>query len=100
MVPIILKDRNKGNIQHDIMILERINVSIWGLCILKRICQQCHAEMVNDCAVTVQGGMYGIKISRKGNGLFNKASAIPKAAVCPNCGGVAFYIDEYKQFKK
>jgi ribosomal protein L28 len=56
--------------------------------------------MIDDCSVTVQGGMYGIKISQKGNGMFNKVSAIPKAAICPNCGNVIFYIDEFKQFKK
>lgn len=56
--------------------------------------------MVSDCSVTVQGGMYGIKISQKGSGMFNKVSAVPKAAVCPDCGNVTFYIDEYKQFIK
>ena len=47
-----------------------------------------------------EGGMYGIKISKRRNGLFNKVSAKPKAAVCPNCGYVSFYIDEYKEFSE
>ena len=54
--------------------------------------------MIIDCNVNVEGGVYGIKISKKGNGLFNKVSAKPKAAVCSNCGYVSFYIEDYKEF--
>ncbi len=61
-------------------------------------CNQCQKEMIEECKVNVEGGMYGIKISKKGKGLFNNVSAKPKAAVCPSCGYVAFYIDEYKEF--
>ncbi|WP_310362994.1 nucleic acid-binding protein [Neobacillus drentensis] len=67
---------------------------------MKKKCNQCQSEMLEDCYVTVQGGMYGIKIRKKGKGLFNRVSAIPKAAVCPNCGNVHFYIDEFKEFIK
>jgi len=63
-------------------------------------CNQCQIEMIVDCDVNVEGGMYGIKISKKGKGLFKKVSAKPKAAVCSNCGYVSFYIDEYKEFGK
>lgn len=55
--------------------------------------------MVTDCGVNVEGVMYGIKIFKKSKGLFNKVSEKPKASVCPNCGYVAFYIDNYKKFK-
>ncbi|MEH7239473.1 nucleic acid-binding protein [Bacillus sp. JJ1562] len=61
-------------------------------------CYQCNVKMVLDCSVKVEGVMYGIKISKKGKGLFNNISAKPKAAVCPNCGYVSFYIDDYKKF--
>ncbi len=44
--------------------------------------------------------MYGIKISQKGKGIFNSVSAKPKASVSPKCGYVAFYIDEFREFKK
>ncbi len=54
--------------------------------------------MIVDCDVNVEGGMYGIKISKKRKGLFKRVSAKPKAAVCSNCGYVSFYIDEYKEF--
>jgi hypothetical protein len=53
--------------------------------------------MVGDCQVSLEGEAYGIKISKKGKGLFNKVTAKPKAAVCPNWY-VAFYVDDYKQF--
>ncbi|WP_342614676.1 nucleic acid-binding protein [Peribacillus frigoritolerans] len=66
---------------------------------MKRICNQCQTEMINDCKVNVQGGMNGIKISQK-KGIFNSVSANPKASVCPNCGYVAFYIDEFREFNK
>ncbi|WP_246943530.1 nucleic acid-binding protein [Bacillus pinisoli] len=63
-------------------------------------CHQCQTEMVRDCNVTVEGGMYGIKISKKRKGLFNKVSAKTKAAVCSSCGYVALYIDEYNDFRE
>ncbi|MDR7071549.1 nucleic acid-binding protein [Fictibacillus barbaricus] len=67
---------------------------------MKRICSQCQTEMIADCEVTVQRAMYGIKISQKRKGFFNNVSAVPKSAVCPNCGNVILYIDEFKAFKK
>ncbi len=67
---------------------------------MKRVCNQCQTEMIEDCSVNVERGMYGIKITQKGQGIFNNVSAKPKAAICPKCGYVAFYIDEFKEFKK
>ncbi|MGG0284705.1 nucleic acid-binding protein [Peribacillus butanolivorans] len=67
---------------------------------MKKICSQCQTEMIEDCAVNVQGGAYGITIRQKRKGIFNSVSAKPKASVCPNCGYVAFYIDEYREFSK
>ena len=65
---------------------------------MRRTCAQCKTEMIEDCTVSVEGARYGIKISKKGKGLFNRISAKPKASVCPNCGFVAFYIDEFRAF--
>lgn len=62
---------------------------------MKRICNQCQTEMIDECKVNVLGEMNGIKISQK-KGLFNCVSANPKASVCPNCGYVAFYIDNFQ----
>ena len=62
-------------------------------------CIQCQSEMTDDCRVTVEGDLSGIKISKKGQGLFKKITAKTKAAVCPNCGYVSFYVENYKDFK-
>ena len=55
--------------------------------------------MVTDCSVSVEADTYGLRIFKKSKGLFNKVSGKPKGSVCPNCGYVAFYIDNYKDFK-
>lgn len=65
---------------------------------MKRICNQCKIEMIEGCSVNVECSLYGIKIKKKGTGVLNGVSAKPKAAVCPNCGEVVFYIDDYKDF--
>jgi hypothetical protein len=56
--------------------------------------------MIKDCGVNVQYDLTGITISKKGTGFFNKVTAKTKAAVCPNCGYVALYIDDYEKFKE
>lgn len=56
--------------------------------------------MVDDCSVSVEGALYGIRIKRKGKGLFSSVSEVPKAAVCPSCGNVVFYIENYKALTK
>jgi ribosomal protein L28 len=56
--------------------------------------------MINDCNVSVEYDLSGITISQKRKGLFKNVSAKTKAAVCPNCGNVTFYIDEYEKFIK
>lgn len=67
---------------------------------MERICHQCQTEMIKDCKVNVEYDLSGITISQKRKGLFNNVSAKTKAAVCPNCGNVAFYIDDYQIFNK
>ncbi|WP_156424298.1 hypothetical protein [Bacillus sp. FJAT-27445] len=67
---------------------------------MERNCHQCQTEMIKDCKVNVEYDLSGITISQKLKGFFNSVSAKTKAAVCPNCGNVAFYIDEYKKFNK
>ncbi len=32
---------------------------------MRKICNQCQTEMIDDCKLNVQGGMNGIKISQK-----------------------------------
>ncbi|MDQ0971259.1 hypothetical protein QFZ31_001137 [Neobacillus niacini] len=67
---------------------------------MNRTCNQCQAEMIKDCKVSVEYDVSGISISQKRKGLFNSVSAKTKASVCPNCGFVALYIDEYEKFNK
>lgn len=67
---------------------------------MKRICNQCNCEMVDNCSISVEGALYGIRIKRKGKGLFNSVSAVPKAAVCPNCGTVIFYVEYFQELVK
>ncbi|MCM3387858.1 nucleic acid-binding protein [Ureibacillus chungkukjangi] len=61
-------------------------------------CNHCQSELIKNCEVNVEGGLYGVKIIKKKKGLFNNVSEKTKAAVCPSCGYVAFYIDNYKEF--
>jgi hypothetical protein len=56
--------------------------------------------MIKDCKVNVEYDLSGITISQKRKGLFKNVSAKTKAAVCPNCGNIAFYIDDYQIFNK
>ena len=57
-----------------------------------RMCKQCQKEMIGGFDIIVEGGAYGIKIS-KGDGLFAKKLAKPRAAICPECGEVSLYIE-------
>lgn len=61
-----------------------------------RICKQCGCTMIKDFEVKVEGGGYGIKIA-KGDGLFAKRLAKPKAAICPGCGEVSLYIENVEE---
>jgi hypothetical protein len=67
---------------------------------MKKICNQCQTEMIEDLSIKVEFDTSGISIRKKGKGLFNSISAKPKAAVCPNCGCLIFYIDNYEEFNK
>ncbi|PGM59544.1 nucleic acid-binding protein [Bacillus sp. AFS053548] len=66
-----------------------------------RICNQCKTEMIENCNINIDSfNGFEIKISQKGKRFFNNISVSPKAAVCPNCGLVALYIDEFNKFRK
>lgn len=65
-----------------------------------RQCPNCQCAMAEDLQVTVKGAMYGLKITRKKRGFFNNATAEPKAAVCSNCGAVAFYVENPQDFRE
>jgi len=56
--------------------------------------------MVDNCSVSVEDALYGIRIKRRGKVPFNSVSAVPKAAVCPNCGTVIFYVEDFQGLVK
>lgn len=64
-----------------------------------RICYRCGIEMVEGFDVKVEGGAYGIKISN-GTGIFAKRIEKPKVAICPNCGEISLYIENFSEIFK
>jgi hypothetical protein len=67
---------------------------------MKKICNQCQTEMIEELTINVEYDTSGISIKKRCKGLFNNTSARPKAALCPNCGCLILYVDEYKEFIK
>lgn len=67
---------------------------------MSRICQQCQTEMIEDCDVSVEFDVSGIAITQKRKGLFKNVYESTKAAVCPNCGNVSLYVEDFKKFIK
>ena len=65
-----------------------------------RQCLNCQGAMAENLQVTVKGALYGLKITRKKRGLFNNATAEPKAAVCSGCGAVALYVENHQDFRE
>lgn len=61
-----------------------------------RRCKQCENEMIKGFNIKVEGGSYGIKIS-KGDGVFAKRLGKPKVAICPKCGEISLYIENPNQ---
>ena len=60
-------------------------------------CNKCKTEMINDCNVIGYMGIE-IRVTKKHKGLFNKSIDSLKACVCPSCGSVEFYIENYGDF--
>jgi len=57
-----------------------------------KTCSKCNCERVEDLEVTAQG-VYQVSISYKKRILSNHRGDV-KAALCPNCGDVSFYLDQ------
>lgn len=64
-----------------------------------RVCKYCKCNMKEGFGIKVEGGGYGIKIS-KGDGVFAKRLVKPKLAICPKCGEVSLYIENVDQVLK
>lgn len=65
---------------------------------MKRICDKCKVDMVDDCKVSSMAT--SLVISRKKKVLFENFGEEVKAAVCPNCGLVDLYVENYKSFSQ
>ena len=63
-----------------------------------RKCLRCETTMVEDLAVMVTRGGYGIEVRE--NGMFKGSLGKIKCAVCPECGYTEAYIDNPEGIKK
>lgn len=64
-----------------------------------RNCIRCGSEMIEECAIKVEGAGYGIVMSTDENKLFAKRIGKPKVAICPECGEVSIYIENVEKLK-
>lgn len=68
---------------------------------MKKLCNNCKNEMIDDCSVTSHA-VGGVTVTKNKKGIIknikNKAFDEVKALVCPKCGCVEFYIEDYKDF--
>lgn len=62
-----------------------------------RNCLRCETEMVDDLAVMVSNGGYGIDVREKG--MFKSAIEKIKCAVCPACGYTEIYVENTEKIK-
>ena len=61
-----------------------------------RSCLRCQTEMKDGFDLQVEGGAFGIRLVTKGR-VFPKQVGKPKAAVCPNCGELSLYIENFEE---
>lgn len=63
-----------------------------------RKCIRCNEIMVEDLDVKVEGGAYGIKVTKQG--IFKDNLGKIKCAVCKDCGYTEMYIQDTSKIKK
>ena len=61
-----------------------------------RICKQCNSEMIEGFNVKMDGAGYGIKIVKTDEVIIPISIGKIKACICPKCGEVSLYIDNFK----
>lgn len=65
-----------------------------------RKCIRCGTQMKENCSVKIEGeGFYYMEISSDDKKIFGNKIGKPKAAVCPNCGELSFYIEDVNKVK-
>lgn len=62
-----------------------------------RNCLRCNTEMLED-ATLHDRGLVALRGGLGNFGMFDKFAV--KAAVCPNCGEVSLYIEDFKEYAK
>ena len=65
-----------------------------------RKCIRCGCEMKENCAVKIEGAGYGIVLSSDENKLFGGRIGKPKVAICPECGEVSIYLEDWSVYKE
>ena len=63
-----------------------------------RKCIRCKCEMRENYDVKVEGGAYGLKITKQG--IFKDNLGKVHVAVCPECGYLEFYLEDTTKMKK
>ena len=63
-----------------------------------RKCIRCNVLMLEDYDVKVEGGAYGLKITKPG--IFKDNLGKVHASVCPECGYLEFYLEDTAKIKK
>ena len=62
-----------------------------------RKCIRCGNEMKENCAIKVEGAVYGINLSSDETKLFAGRMGKPKVAICPKCGEVSIYMEDIEK---
>ncbi|MDD6796795.1 MAG: nucleic acid-binding protein [Clostridia bacterium] len=62
-----------------------------------RKCIRCECEMRENYDVKVEGGAYGLKITKQG--IFKDNLGKVHVAVCPECGYLEFYLEDTAKIK-
>lgn len=65
--------------------------------ITMRKCIRCKCEMRENYDVKVEGGAYGLKITKQG--IFKDNLGKIRVAVCPECGYLEFYLEDTSKLK-
>ena len=63
-----------------------------------RFCLRCQAKMIDSAYLNIPGKLFNVDV-KTDRGSFSAFDRFPlKAAVCPSCGEVSIYIEDYKAF--
>lgn len=65
-----------------------------------RKCLRCQTDMIENCAIKIEGAGYGIVMATDDKRLFAHRIGKPKVAICPNCGEVSVYIENVDGLKQ